>query len=344
MIQRCLALAQGGLGHVAPNPMVGAVVTCNGEIIGEGFHHAYGGPHAEVFAIDSVRDKALLAHSSLYVSLEPCCHFGKTPPCTELILKHRISRVVVGCSDIFKEVAGKGIAQLKEAGVEVTCGVLEAECLEFNRRFFTFHGSARPYLILKWAQTEDGFVAREDRSSKWISCEASRQLVHQWRSQESAIMVGTTTALLDDPQLTVRHVAGPDPLRIVFDRRLRLPRHLHLFDGAVKTLIFSERRGEKGSENLVFEQIEFGEHTLENALAALQRRKILSCIVEGGAALLNSFIVGNLWDEARVFICPQKFGAGVQSPAITQQNFQTSKVGVDELRVYRNKLHPKNGS
>lgn len=337
MMARCLELAAGGLGRVAPNPMVGAVITHNDKIIGQGFHQAFGGPHAEVLAIESVQEKHLLPQSRLYVNLEPCCHFGKTPPCSDLIIRSQIPEVIIGCQDVYKEVAGKGISQLQQAGIKVSCGILEQDCLELNKRFFTFHKLNRPYIILKWAETKDGFIAREDATSKWISSEASRILVHKWRSEEPAIMIGTNTALFDNPQLTVRHVAGINPLRVVVDRTLRLPADLHLFDGSVRTLVFNEECSVQKSDKLEYQQIGFNENMLSNVMSALHQRNILSCIVEGGARLLNSFLNNDLWDEARVFVSPKTFGMGLRSPFLKRKDYQASSIGTDELRVFRNK-------
>lgn len=337
MMRLCIELAENGAGHVAPNPLVGAIVAHKGRIIGQGFHQKFGGPHAEVLAIESVTDKALLAESTLYVNLEPCCHFGKTPPCTDLIIQNRIPEVVIGCQDLYKEVAGKGIEQLKGAGIKVSTGVMETECLELNRRFFTFHRLNRPYIILKWAETKDSYIAREDQTSRWISSEPSRVLLHKWRSEESAIMIGTNTALLDNPQLTVRHVAGSNPVRVVMDRTLRLPTDLNLFDRSARTFVFNEEKNEVKQENLEYIKVSFNEAILENVMIALYERQILSCMVEGGARLLNSFISHKLWDEARVFVSPDTFGMGLRSPLFNRRDFEASKVGPDELRIFRNR-------
>jgi diaminohydroxyphosphoribosylaminopyrimidine deaminase/5-amino-6-(5-phosphoribosylamino)uracil reductase len=243
---RCLELAKDGFGNVAPNPMVGCVIVCEGKIIGEGYHQEYGKAHAEVNAIHSVRDKSLLQKSTLYVNLEPCAHFGKTPPCANLIVEHNIPRVVIGCVDSYSEVSGKGIEKLRNAGIEVTVGILENESLELNKRFFTFHNKKRPYVILKWAETQDGFIdvdrpldkSRDTTADNWITSPLSKQLVHKWRSEEAAIMVGTTTVLNDNPQLNVREWKGKNPTRIVIDLQDRLPQTLHVFDKSIPTVSF----------------------------------------------------------------------------------------------------------
>ena len=239
---RCLQLAQAGAGHVAPNPMVGAVLVYNNRIIGEGYHREYGMPHAEVNCIASVKkeDLRLVNKSVMYVSLEPCAHYGKTPPCADLIIQYRIPKVVVGCRDPFPEVNGKGIEKLLAAGVNVTTGILEKECRELNKRFFTFHTQRIPYIVLKWAQSSDGAIAATDGSAIQISNAYSSILVHRWRSEEAAILVGTRTAMLDDPALTTRLWPGKNPVRLVIDRELKLPVSLRLFDESVPTVIFNE--------------------------------------------------------------------------------------------------------
>jgi len=298
---RCLELAKNGLGYVAPNPLVGCVIVYEDIIIGEGYHHQYGSPHAEVNAIYSVADKNLLKKSTLYVNLEPCCHWGKTPPCTDLIIKMRIPNVVIGCQDIFAEVNGKGIEQLRNAGINVETGVLEKESLELNKRFFSFHKNKRPYIILKWAQTADGFIAREDYSSKWITNEYSRLLVHNWRSEEAAILVGTNTAFFDNPQLSSRDMKTKNPVRIVIDKGGKLPGSLHLFNKSIATIVFTEHKQESDT-NLTYVEIDFNSSDLiQNILNYLYKEKIQSLIVEGGSKLLQSFIGQDLWDEARIF-------------------------------------------
>ncbi|MGD9556942.1 MAG: bifunctional diaminohydroxyphosphoribosylaminopyrimidine deaminase/5-amino-6-(5-phosphoribosylamino)uracil reductase RibD [Mangrovibacterium sp.] len=316
---RCIGLARLALGEVAPNPMVGAVIVHDGRIIGEGFHRQFGGPHAEVNAVNAVKDKKLLRKSTLYVSLEPCAHFGKTPPCSDLIIASGIPRVVVGSVDPFAQVAGKGIEKMRAAGIEVEVGVLEKDCLELNRRFFTFHQQKRPYVILKWAQTLDGYLD-VDRSypelfgkPTWISNELSRRLVHRQRTEESAILIGTNTARKDNPSLTVREWTGRQPVRLVLDRRNRLPAHLHVKDGKFPTIVFTEKEL-PASANLEFVRVDFHGDLIGQILKTLYERELQSVVVEGGQQLLQSFINGNVWDEAYVYIGHFWFGKGVRAP------------------------------
>jgi diaminohydroxyphosphoribosylaminopyrimidine deaminase / 5-amino-6-(5-phosphoribosylamino)uracil reductase len=317
-MHRCLELAGHGSGYVSPNPMVGAVLVHSGRIIGEGYHQRYGQAHAEVNCIDSVSetDRKLIGESTLYVSLEPCAHFGKTPPCADLIIKHKIPKCVVGCRDPFKEVDGKGIEKLRAAGVNVDVGVLEKECKELNKRFFTFHTEYRPYIILKWAQTGDGFIAaplnplrgktfddsddtKVIQERLFISNEYSNRLVHKWRSEEASILVGTNTALLDDPELTTRLWTGPSPVRIVLDMKPRLPSSLKMFNDTAQTIIFNSIKQEEKA-NLLYYQLNTKDNVVRQIADALYKLNIQSVLVEGGAELLQSFIDENLWDEARV--------------------------------------------
>ncbi len=319
-MQRCIDLARPGLGRTAPNPMVGAVVVNAGRIIGEGYHQRCGDHHAEVRAVDSVRDKNLFRDSTLYVSLEPCCHHGKTPPCTDLILQKGISRVVIGTVDPFDEVAGKGIARLRSNGCEVKVGVLKEQCRQLNKRFFTFHEKKRPYIILKWAQTADGFIDSErlpgsEQRPTWITSEKLRMLVHKWRTEEQSIIVGTQTALKDNPRLNVRDWQGPSPTRIVLDRQLRLPASLNLFDNSQPTIVINEK-AEKKTDNICYMKLPFDDLLLQNITARLYGDGKQSLIVEGGRQLLQRFIDQNLWDEARVFIGTRFFGKGVPAPRI----------------------------
>lgn len=341
-MRRCIDLAQNGLGHVAPNPMVGCVIINNDAVIGEGYHRRFGESHAEVNAIDSVADKNKLKSSTLYVNLEPCSHYGKTPPCADLIVKSGIKKVVIACKDPNPVVSGKGIKILKDAGIKVTTGVMEKEAGELNRRFFTFHKAKRPYIILKWAQTPDGFIdiEREQGSNTmpaWITSEQLRPLVHKWRTEEDAIMVGTNTALKDNPKLTAREWAGHDPLRIVIDKDLKLPRELHLFDGTVNTLVLT---GKKAADrtNLVYCKIDFGKNVLQQLLDELYRRNILSLIVEGGCILIESFINAALWDEARVLTGDKKFIKGVRAPHFPFQPLREELTGNDRISYYRNSM------
>lgn len=335
---RCIELARLGAGEVAPNPMVGAVIVHGDVIIGEGFHRQYGGPHAEVNAINSVKDKSLLNESTIYVSLEPCAHFGKTPPCSDLIISHQIPHVVIGCVDPFAQVAGKGIARMVQAGIRVEVGILEKECLELNRRFFTFHQQKRPYVILKWAQTLDGFLDI-DRSQPefgqptWISNELSRRLVHRQRTEEAAILIGTNTAFKDNPSLTVREWSGRQPLRLVIDRQNRLPATLHLKDGEVQTLIFTEHVS-ADQQNLEFVPLNFSQNILPQLLDVLFAREIQSVIVEGGRQLLQSFIDQDLWDEAHVYIGNTWFGRGVQAPNLSRLPSENEMLHDTRLQVF----------
>ncbi len=319
-MQRCLELASKGSGSAAPNPMVGCVIVHQGRIIGEGYHQTFGGPHAEVNAIESVGDPALLAKSTLYVTLEPCSHFGKTPPCSSLILNHKIPHVVIGIRDPFDGASGRGIELLQRGGVTVEEGVLEKECKWLNRRFLTFHQYKRPYIILKWAQTTDGFIDRERNSNdsagpNWISSETARHMVHRLRAGESAVLVGTTTALVDNPRLTVRNWPGNSPLRLVIDKKLTLPKHLSLFDQSVPTIVFTEQ-SRKNHLNLEYVTLQFEENLPVQMLNELYQREILSLIVEGGSYTLNSFIEANLWDEAHIYTGNMHFGRGIPAPKL----------------------------
>lgn len=308
-MQRCIQLARCGEAGAAPNPMVGAVVVCDGRIIGEGFHRRCGGPHAEVNAIASVRDKQLLGRSTLYVSLEPCTHFGKTPPCTDLIIRSGIPKVVIGCTDTTLPMKGDGeagIKKLREAGCEVVAGVLEKECRELNRRFFTFHEKHRPWILFKWAQSEDGYMGRTEGRGVPFSTRLTQTLVHRLRARYQAIMVGTNTAMQDNPSLTTRYWHGPTPLRITIDRHKRLPDTLHLKDGSTPTVIYTHE-------------------SLQEIMADLYSRGIQSLIVEGGARLLQSFIDEGLWDEARIETAPVRLGNGVAAPSLTEQQLQSQQ-------------------
>lgn len=337
---RCLQLAQMAIGHTYPNPMVGSVVVHNGRIIGEGYHCKAGEPHAEVNAISSVRCPELLSESTLYVNLEPCAHHGRTPPCSLLIINKKIKRVVVGCVDSFSEVSGKGIAMMRQHGIEVTTGILEAESRYLNRRFFTFHEKKRPYIILKWAQTLDGFIDI-DRSQEqlgqptWITNDVARHAVHRQRAQEQAIMVGTRTALNDNPSLTVRNWWGDNPLRIVLDRTGSLPKHLHLFDNKVQTLVATERTVAP-THNIDFVQLSFNDNLLPNLLTHLHTKQIQSLIVEGGRQLLQSFIDQNLWDEAHLYIGPKIFHKGVKAPLLNGIFAKNKQFADSTLLIYRN--------
>lgn len=356
-MQRCLELAQLGAGQVAPNPMVGAVLVHEGIIIGEGWHRQYGEAHAEVNAIADA-EKRLAAHSglthkisqsTLYVSLEPCAHFGKTPPCADLIIQHKIPKVVIACRDPFEQVNGKGIEKLKAAGVEVELGILEKEAIELNKRFFTFHHQQRPYIILKWAATADGFIAPpppaggiQDSHNKrlLISNEYSNRLVHKWRSEEAGIMIGTNTALLDDPSLTVRSWTGQSPVRLVLDMNLRLPASLKVFNKEVRTVIFNTVKQQEEA-NLLYYQLKKEESLLPQLLKALYELKIQSVLVEGGARLLQSLIDAGCWDEARVIRNDQlSLVKGLNSPQLSNAILkQETTIATDTLRIF---YHQKN--
>lgn len=323
-MQHCLRIAASGSGFVAPNPMVGAVVVHNNILIGEGFHARYGGPHAEVNAIAAVNDKSLLAASTVYVNLEPCSHFGKTPPCADLLIKHNVKRVVVGCTDPNPLVAGKGIQKLRDAGIEVTAGVLEQECRELNRKFITAFEKKRPFIALKWAETGDGFIDRKRTSPEQhpekITGEKEQQFVHELRAASQAIVAGTATMLLDNPQLNVRFAAGNQPLRVIIDRTNRLPRSLHVFDGTVPALVFTTAAVPETEQVSVF-VLQPGEPELQQVLHELYRRSIHSLFVEGGSTLLQSFISSGLWDEAYIFKNNAlQFGEGVAAPAWSTLN------------------------
>lgn len=333
-MMRALELAQLGLGQVSPNPMVGCVIVYNEKIIGEGWHKQYGGPHAEVNAINAVVDKDLLNESTAYVSLEPCSHFGKTPPCVDLLIKHQLKRVVVATTDPNPLVAGRGIKKLKEAGIEVSESVCEQEGLEINKRFFTAINKKRPFVILKWAQTADGFIARSNYDSKWISNESSRKLVHKWRSEEDAILVGYQTALNDNPQLNVRMWSGSDPIRIVIDKNNSLPQHLYLFDKTQKTIVYDIQKDEAGDK---VARVKVSEKSLiEDILTDLYKRDIRSVIIEGGTATINQFIAADLWDQANVFISPKTFGDGISAPVINKNIFAEEIIKEDRLLIYKN--------
>ena len=339
-MQRCIELARLGAGSVSPNPMVGCVIVCGNEIVGEGFHRKYGEAHAEVNAVNSVATPELLKESTLYVSLETGAHHGRTPPCTGLIIEKQIPRVVIGAADSSPEVAGRGIKKLKEAGIEVVSGVLGQECRELNKRFFTFHEKKRPYIILKWAQTSDGFIdiARESSDygePNWITGDLALRLVHKIRAEEDAIIVGTNTALKDNPSLSVRNWAGESSLRIVIDKELKLPETLKFFDGTQKTLILNALKTEKEDLTEWF-KLDFSKDILPQILSELFSRKILSLIVEGGRQLLESFIRDGLWDEAHVFSGNKFFFSGIEAPKIQGVQTACELLDYDRLFIFRN--------
>lgn len=333
-MQRALELAELGRGKVSPNPMVGCVIVHNDKIIGEGWHKQYGEGHAEVNAIAAVEDQSLLSASTVYVTLEPCAHHGKTPPCADLLVSNGVKRVVIGAVDTNPLVGGKGIKRMEGSDIEVSHGLLAGASRNLNARFFTFIEQKRPYIILKWAETADGFVARENFDSKWISGETSRNLVHQWRAEEDAIMVGTRTAEHDNPRLNVRNWEGNDPIRVVIDKKLTLSKELNLFDGQQPTLVYNGMKTDS-TQNLEFIQVN-DDNYLPSILKDLYHRKVQSIIIEGGSALLNSCIESGLWDEARVFKTDVKFGAGISAPSIKAEQVGSDEIGEDQLDIYRN--------
>ncbi|RTL59381.1 MAG: bifunctional diaminohydroxyphosphoribosylaminopyrimidine deaminase/5-amino-6-(5-phosphoribosylamino)uracil reductase RibD [Sphingobacteriales bacterium] len=340
-MHRCIELAKLGAGKVAPNPMVGAVLVYDGKIIGEGYHQQYGGPHAEVNAIKGTADD-LIRQSTLYVSLEPCAHYGKTPPCADLIIEKKIPKVVIGCRDPFIEVNGKGIEKLKAAGVEVELGILEHECKELIKRFFTFHIQHRPYIILKWAETADGFIGNTDHSRLLISNQYTNRLVHQWRSEEAAILVGTNTALYDNPELMVRLAEGNNPVRLVVDMDLSLPPQLKLFDKQSKTIVFNTVKHEE-QENLLYYQITGDVSIVHQIANALYYLKLQSVLVEGGAKLLQSFIDEGYWDEARVITnTALKSKEGIKSPQLVHHLLaKEENILTDTIRYYQSQTISK---
>ena len=334
-MKRCLELAQKGAGLVSPNPMVGCVVVYEGEIIGEGFHQEYGEGHAEVNAINSINDKSLLNKSTLYVNLEPCAHFGKTPPCSNLIIENKIPKVVIGCVDSFSEVFGKGIEKMINEGIEVIVGMLEKESRELNKRFFTFHEKNRPYVILKWAESKDGFIAPNNQNKPfWMTSSESKKLVHQWRREEDAILVGRITAQKDNPFLTVREVQGENPIRIVIDKDLKLSSGLNLFDSNAKTLIFNTIKNDETNSN-IFIKTSFTNLVL-NVLKELHKQNIQSVIIEGGTITLQSFIDAKLWDEARIFTTNKELNDGVKSPNIEGKMLFETVLEGDKLEIIKN--------
>jgi diaminohydroxyphosphoribosylaminopyrimidine deaminase/5-amino-6-(5-phosphoribosylamino)uracil reductase len=342
-ISRCIQLAKNGLGSTFPNPMVGCVIVHNDSIIGEGFTSPYGGNHAEVNAINSVKDKALLSKSALYVTLEPCSHFGKTPPCSDLIIKSKIPHVVIGAFDSNSKVAGRGIQKLKDAGCNVTLGLLQKECQEHHKRFLTFHQEKRPYIILKWAETLDGFIApgKEKRNEKakpyWITNKYSRQMVHKWRSEEQAILIGTNTVLEDNPKLNVRSWKGKSPIRIILDKDLKVKGDYHIFDRSARTIVITRQNGMKlRKEGVDYEIIDFSKNIGQQVCEVLQKHNIISVLIEGGSQTIQTFIEANLWDEARVFTGPITFGNGLKAPRLSKKVAHLKQIESDTLTIYAN--------
>jgi diaminohydroxyphosphoribosylaminopyrimidine deaminase/5-amino-6-(5-phosphoribosylamino)uracil reductase len=338
-MKRCLQLAKNGLGTTYPNPLVGSVIVHNGKIIGEGWHKKAGEPHAEVNAINSVKNKELLSESTIYVSLEPCSHFGKTPPCANLIIEHKIPKVVIGCIDSFSEVAGKGIEKLTNAGCKITLNILEKECLAINKRFFTFHNKKRPYITLKWAETADGFIAplnNESKTSIAISNIYSRQLVHKYRTEERAILVGTNTVLNDNPNLDARDWFGHHPIRIILDRKNKIPDDFHIKNKKNPTIIFTEEENCVDSENCIYEFSIFDMLLISNILNNLYKKNIQSILVEGGSITLQQFIDNNLWDEARIFSSENNITEGIKKPEFKYNSKQEIKIKNNLLKIYTN--------
>jgi diaminohydroxyphosphoribosylaminopyrimidine deaminase/5-amino-6-(5-phosphoribosylamino)uracil reductase len=342
-ILRAIELGKNGLGTTAPNPMVGSVIIHKNIIIGEGFTSPFGGAHAEVNAIRSVNNKELLKKSTLYVTLEPCAHHGKTPPCADLIISYKIPRVVIGIKDPHHKVGGKGIEKLLAAGCEVVTPVLESRCRDHHRRFLTFHEKKRPYIILKWAQTRDGFIApssnkrEKDPQPFWITNRYSRQKVHQWRSEEQAVLTGTNTVLLDNPKLTTRSWSGNSPIRIILDKDLKTPTSYNIFDKTAETLIFSQSDvPTNAQQGIQYECIDFSQNVASQICDTLFKRNIQSVIIEGGATTLTTFIKANLWDEARIFTGPNTFNMGLKAPEIKGNEINQTHLGQDTLTILRN--------
>lgn len=337
-MKRALELASKGLGQVAPNPMVGCVIVRNNQIIAEGYHEQYGSAHAEPTAIKQVSDE-FLKESTLYVTLEPCSHYGKTPPCADLIISKRIKKVVVGNLDSNPLVSGKGIQKLKDAGIEVEYGVLDKECRTLNKRFFTFHEKKRPYVILKWAQTHDGFISRwplpQEKEDNWITGKESKELVHQWRAQEQAILIGYNTLINDNPLLTTRLASGKNPTRLVLSRTIELPTDLNVFNQDAKTIVFNPLKNE-AKNNIEFVKIDWNKKAQE-VLEYCFKKNISSIIVEGGTNTIYHFMNSNAWDEAQVFVNPtKKFEQGISAPEINLNNITPINVGNDLLYTILN--------
>lgn len=342
-MSRCLEIAKNGLGTTAPNPMVGCLIVHDGKIIAEGFTSAFGGAHAEANAINSVVNKKLLRKAILYVTLEPCSHYGKTPPCADLIVKHGIPKIVIGLSDPHEKVAGKGIAKLRESGCEVTVGVMEDECREHHKRFLTFHEKNRPYIILKWAETLDGFVAPEKTERKkksepfWITDTYSRQLVHKWRGEEQAILVGTNTVLEDNPQLNVREWTGKNPLRVILDRTLKINPDYHVLDGSIPTLVITNKQdASKQKEGVHYTFMDYSKNSAQEICKILHKNNITSILIEGGTQTLQTFIDSYLWDEARVFKGITSFEKGVKAPIFSGRLIASKNIVADNLKIFRN--------
>lgn len=334
-MEKCIDLAKKGIQDVSPNPMVGSIIVYNDEIIGQGYHEKYGSSHAEVNAINSVQDKSLLEKSTLYVNLEPCCHHGKTPPCTNLIIEKKIPKVVIGCKDSYSKVSGNGIKKLRNNLIEVIDCVLDKKCKELNRRFFSFHEKKRPYIILKWAKSKDNYIAPINQDKPfWMTCEKSKELVHRWRAQEDSILVGRKTVIADNPLLTVRLYNGKNPVRIIIDKNLTINQNLKIYNKEANTIILNQEKSLIDGKN-IFVKIDFN-NFLENMLNELYNRNILSVIVEGGAETINSFINRDLFDEIRVFTTTKILKNGIISPNIPKLNLLSKNIiDKDILEIFR---------
>ena len=337
-MRRCFELASLGIGHVAPNPMVGAVIVHNGEIIGEGYHPRFGEPHAEVNAIESVKDKSLLKEATIFVSLEPCAHHGKTPPCSDLIIEAGIPKAVIAVVDPYKEVSGKGIQRMRDAGVDVAVGLLENEARYINRRFFTFHTEKRPYIILKWAETQDGYIDKKrtdnDTGINWITTPAAKRLTHKWRGEEQAILVGRNTVETDNPTLTCRDYLGKNPLRCVIDPHLKTDLASNIYSKEAPTVIFNYKRNDQ-TDRCEYVKVR-KKFVHQDIMKHLCNRNIQSIIVEGGMFTLNSFIDANLWDEARVYIGKKFFKEGIPAPQLKKESTAIHPIGDDALHFLLN--------
>ena len=334
-MHRCLQLAQLGMGNVAPNPMAGAVIVLHGKVIGEGYHQEFGQAHAEVNAINSVKDQSILKNATIYVSLEPCAHFGKTPPCANLIVKHQFKKVVIGSRDPHSKVDGKGIQILKENGIEVISGVLQEECDALNKRFFTFHKKNRPYVFLKWAETANGFIDNGSNNGEvtWISGKETQSLVHLWRKENQAILVGRITVENDNPSLTVREVEGRNPIRIVIDSELKLSKSYRIFNDDAPTIIYNSSLEKIEGSN---EFVQLKEINPATILKDLHQRNIQSVLIEGGRATLQSFIDAGLWDEAKRIIGRQSFKSGTRAPQINIPATSSEVFFEDTIKSYIN--------
>ena len=332
-MQRGIELALLGQGEVAPNPMVGAVIVYNNKIIGEGYHQKFGEAHAEVNAINSVLDISVLSESTIFVTLEPCAHFGKTPPCADLIVKHKFKRVVIGCVDTFSEVKGKGIERMRQAGIDVTVGCLENECRELNKHFFTYHEKKRPFLFLKWAQTLNGKLdsGTHDKTITWISSPESKTLVHTWRNKHQAILIGRKTVENDNSSLTIRAISGKNPVRVILDSNLKIPLTYTVFNDEAPTIVLNLLKSEV-SHGVEF--IQLNEMSPSEIVKALYEKNIISVLIEGGAQTLQSFIDADLWDEAAVIVGTSSFEKGTNAPLLNSQVNHSFEYFGDTISMY----------